>query len=142
MKKYKIFKALLFTFTLMLFSCEGIYDDFFQTKCEKENTCEITVINQGDLPMYVDVTYTDSIPNQKRLIYPGEQFTYKMTFGNLVAWAKLDCQCGWTAQGIYIAECEKYEMKWQTVYQNESAKAVGNVAWSIITGKPNYGIQH
>jgi hypothetical protein len=119
-----------------------MYDDFFKIECEKEKTCEVVVINLGDFPMFVDVTYTDSIPNQKRLIYPGENFTYTMKFGPLVTWAKLEWECGWTAHGIYVPMCGEYEMKWETVYSNKSEKIIGKVDWSSITSKPKFNLQH
>lgn len=112
------FKAFFFAFLLMLLSCgkDSMYDDFFKIECEKENTCSVIVKNEGDIPIYVDVTYTDSIPNQKRLIYPNESFIYKdLQFGKLVAWASIKSDCGWRAEGIYVAKCMEYEMSWAAV---------------------------
>lgn len=124
MKTNKIFITILFIFFTFFTSCEPFsetWDDFFETKCEKENTCSVTVINKGVLPIYVDVTYTDNMPNQKRLIYPNESFTYKnMIFGNLVAWASVKPDCGWRAEEIYVAKCMNYEMSWVAVIADDT----------------------
>ena len=81
MKTNKIFITILFIFFTFFTSCEPFsetWDDFFETKCEKENTCSVTIINKGDLPIYVDVTYTDNMPNQILLVsHPGGNPRYQ-----------------------------------------------------------------
>lgn len=134
MKKIRIIQFALLLLLILTPSCESVIDDFFKVGCELDNTCEVTVTNWGQLPLYVDVTYPDGEPNERKLVYPGNYVKYVMTYGQLVAWAAIatdvpnevippeyegaDICHEWSTKQFYVALCQKYQFTWQTVYHN------------------------
>lgn len=134
MKKRRFTQFVLLLLFILTPSCESVLDDFFKIGCEVDNTCEVTVANWGQLPIYVDITYTDNIPNEIKIIYPGNYAKYKMTYGPLVAWAAIATDIPneiippeyddaylcpyWSNKQFYVAMCQKYTFTWQTVYHN------------------------